>query len=132
MLFKPGLGVFDGQAGELLRQPAADLKMLIVGRISPATAPDRKAMLCKQFDHRLRHSLLSILLIHVSSPGSRTDSKSRARTYDIRVLHGVDVDGPPISMQRDRATAGNLADVECRRVVLSHRGFVIPLVFVHQ
>src|SRR6202051_3508329 len=107
VLLTPALGSFGGQAGELLRQPAADLKMLIVGRISPATAPDRKAMLCKQFDHRLGPSLPSILSIHVSSPGSRTDSKSRARTYDIRVLHGVDVDGPPISMQRDRATAGN-------------------------
>src|ERR1700681_4618925 len=101
MLFKPGLGVFGGQAGELPRQPTADLKMLIVGRISPATAPDRKAMLCKQLDHRLGHSLLSILSIHVSSPSSRTDSKSRARTYDIRVLHGVDVDGSSISVQRD-------------------------------
>jgi hypothetical protein len=120
MLFKPGLGVFGGQAGERLRQPAADLKMLIVGRISPATAPDRKAMLCKQLDHRLGHSLLSILSIHVSSPSSRTDSKSRARTYDIRVLHGVDVDGSSISVQRDRATPGNPADVECRRVVVSH------------
>src|SRR4029077_5395292 len=120
MLFKPCPCAFCGQAGELLRQPAADLKVLIVGRISPATAPDRKAMLCKQLDNRLGHSLLAILSVEVSSPGSRTDSKSRAQTFDIRILQGVDVDGPPISMQRERATAGDLADVQGRRVVLSH------------
>src|SRR5437660_12861712 len=112
MLFKPGLGIFGGQASKLLRQPAADLKMLIVGRISPATAPDRKAMLCKQLDHRLGHSLLAILSIHVSSPDPRTDSEPRAKMFDIRILHGIDVDGSAISVQRDRATTGNLADVD--------------------
>jgi hypothetical protein len=106
--------------------------VLVVDRIVPVTAPDRKPVVGEDIDYWLGQARLLSVSVEIRLSFRGRSLAFSSRYLHERILHRVQVDGGTVSVQRQGIGPGDDTVVERRGVVVHVRCIVVTLVFVHQ